>query len=326
MRDVWGFDFDSLSNQGWSGVASRDSSVKRTGTHSLSTGGVGVNSPSFSNVSSIYVGFAVNLTSLSGTVHTIISLMDGGTQQITITRETDGSIKIRRGGVAGTVLGSSAAGVLNVAGVFFHVQVFASIHSSAGSAEVRVEGATVASASGVNTNNSGVAQVNALQLVGPSGSDTIKFDDLWVDDSSFLGDMKIETLFPSANGANNNFTANGAANAYQCCDETPANDDTDYASSGTVNDKQTFALTNLLSTVGQVKAVKITHRSRKDDVGARTVAPLLITQSVESQRATVSLSTSYGTFSEVLINDPADSNPFTISNLNAAEVGMKIIS
>jgi hypothetical protein len=323
MLLFWGFDFAAPGDEGFTGVFQRSTSNVRTGSHSLETGGVGTLSATFSNIATCYIGMAFRPTSLAA--HPIISLYDGGTAQITVTRESDGSLAVRRGGAAGTILAQSSAGVLNTANAWHHLQLGVTVHGSTGSVELRKEGVAVASASGANTSASGNNRVNNFLLTGPAGAQTCQIDDLWVSDSAFQGDCKVETIYPTADGATNNWAANGAASRYQCVDETGANNgDTDYLSSGQVDDLQLFGMGNLTATQGTVKGGKFSQASKKDDSGTRAVATVVRSNNSNNVRSDNTLSTSYVIYSEVLTQDPTDSAAWTIAKANDVQVGVKV--
>lgn len=322
MLDFWGFDFTSPNNLGWSGGSPTAVTV-RNGTRAMSLFSDQVISPQFSNIATAYMGGAYNVASL--TSHGICGFREGSNDQITVTRESDGSLAIRRGGVAGTILAQSAANVISTAGIWYHIQLSATIHGSAGAAEVRVNGNTVVSVSGVNTSASGNNFINKIFWERPAGINTATVDDVWVSDTAFQGDCKVETTYPNADGATNNWTPSGAANRYQCVDEANENNgDTDYVLSGNVGDIQLFDFAALVTTQGTVKGAKFNHTSRKDDAGTREVKGVIRSNSINSERSTVALSETYQVLGEATIQDPTDSLVWTIAKANAVQFGVKV--
>lgn len=326
MLVFWGFDWADPGDEGWTGIFSRSTTHKRNGTHSLEFGGNAAATPSFGNEATLYAGFAYRMGALSGSVHRICGFYDGGTtDQITLTRETDGSIAVRRGNSSGTIVAQSAAGVLNTAAVWVHLQVRITFHGSTGAVEVRREGATVASASGVNTSSTGNAYASIFWVAGPSGTGTAWADDVWVSDSAFQGDCKVECLHPTADGNTNNWTATGETERYQCVDDAAANDgDTSYVTANTLDDKQLFEMGNLISTVGTIKGGKFSHVSRKDDAGSRNLVGVVRSGGSDYDQSDNAQSETYAVYTDYLEQDPATTAAWTISGANAVEYGVKI--
>lgn len=326
MLELWGFDAFTPGDEGWTfdggGSPGRSNTTFRSGTHAMAGDGVDTISPGLGNLSMMYAGAAIRWNYLM--VKRVLAFFDGTTAQITVVVESDGSLTVRRGGQGGTVLETTAAGLMT-ANAWHHIQLYVLFHGTTGAFELKFNGNTVASGSNVNTVNSGNAYASRLRLTAPDGISQGYFDDVWISDTAFQGDCVVETKYASADGSSNNFTASGAANRYQCVDETPHNSDTDYVYSDNVNDIQLFEMQNLTATTGTIKGVKCSHVTRKDDAGARSVA-MVVRSGSNSVRSTQSLSTSYQIYSETLTQDPVDSAAWTIAKVNALELGLKIIS
>jgi hypothetical protein len=323
MEKCFGFDFTTPANQGWTGTTSRSSGTFRNGTHSMLIGGTDAVSPAFTNTAGLYAGAAVRWTSVAA--KRILAFFDSSTAQITVTVESDGALKVRRGATAGTVLASSSAGVFT-ANTWNHLQLYVLHHGSSGAVELKLNGTTVASASGVNTLSTGNAYSNKIAFTGPDGFSTCFVDDFWYSDVAFQGDCKVETTYPTANGTTNNYNVSGAASNYLAVDDpTDYDSDTTYTFGSNVADKDLYGMGNLVTTAGTVKMVNVNAVMRKDDAGTREAA-ILIKQATESTRATNSLTTSYVIYSEAFTVDPTDSVAWTIATVNSLEVGTKIIT
>jgi hypothetical protein len=172
------------------------------------------------NYASLVQGAAYKIPLLptsSGGGQEIFGFRDGATIQIYLYIEQTGKLSVYRGS---TLLGQSANPLLINA--WTYIECKATFHPSAGSFEVRVDGAVVASASGVNTSNSGNAYANTIGTgTGTNDSDAY-YDDWYVCDTAgavnndFLGDVRIEPLYPNADGTYQQFThsVNGRAARY----------------------------------------------------------------------------------------------------------------
>lgn len=163
-------------------------------------------------------GFAiyiVNVTAETG----ICAFSDTGTNQVGLTFDAVGTLRVRRGmtlgaGTTGTVLGT---GSTNIGfGAWHYVELKVKIDSSTGTVDVQLDGLNVLSLTGQNTQNSASNTANQITL-GLCTSNfgnavSAYFDDYYINDTSgssntsFLGDTSITCTFPSANGTRNNYT------------------------------------------------------------------------------------------------------------------------
>jgi hypothetical protein len=64
--------------------------------------------------------------------------------------------------------------------------------------------------------------------------------------------------------------------------------------------------------------------ARKDDAGTRKVAPLFRISSTDYVGSDDTLSTSYQYFGQIYENSPATSAAWSISEINNAEIGLKL--
>lgn len=327
MLNIYGFDFTDPANQGWTGgTFTWEGTTYRNGTHSYKGTGTlaEAQSPSFGNQATIYCGLAVRWQSLAS-ANKCIALMDGATSQVCVTCETDGTLKVRRGTEAGTVLASSSSGVFTI-NTWHHIQLYVVVHGSAGAVELRLNGTNVASASGINTSNSGNAYASKIALYGCPGFNYGYYDDLWISSVAFQGDCKVETIFPSANGTTNNFSVSGVASNYQAVDESDYNSDTDYVYDANVGDKDLYAMGNLTTTSGTVKGVRFNAVWRKDDTGTKQAAIRVRSGGTESSLTTTTLTTSYTVYSQDTTVNPVDSVAWSITTVNAMEAGVIVIA
>ena len=164
----------------------------------------------------IIVGFNVNLSAIpqgGSSPWTFFNLLDGATSQIALVINNSGSVTVRRGN--GTNLGTTSE--VLVAGDNY-LELRTTIDPTAGAYEVRLNGVTVLAATGVNTRQSENSAVNALSFGVYEAGSTITnsflmtIDDLYIASTAgstnnyFLGDVRIDTLFPTADGTYSQFT------------------------------------------------------------------------------------------------------------------------
>ena len=228
-------------------------------------------------------------------------------------------------------------------GVFYFLEFKATIHNTTGVYEVRINETVEAalSASGVNTRGAGTNNsANAVRLggdmgVGIFGGGSFKvigyFDDFWcVDDQgavndTYLGDCRVQCLLPNGTGANTTWTPLTGAN-FQNEDEQQMNSDTDYVATGGVGNIDTYTMQDLIPTTGTVKAVQAVISARKDDSGTRQIAPVFRIGGTNYAGVTQSIETTYAMKLQEYDKSPATAAAWTISEVNAAEFGGKLVA
>jgi hypothetical protein len=258
----------------------------------------------------------------------------GTSSQILLAIDSVGRAGVYRGT---TLLGQDPTPVAVNSFNYFELKV--TFHTTAGSFELRKNGVTVASGSGVNTAFAGGTTADGITIAsggavfaslgGPGSS----VDDIYLCDATgsvnndFLGDIRVETLFPNAAGATTNLTRGGtdSGNNWDQVNEAAPNDDTDYNSSATAGDKDTYAFTDLVTISGVVYGVQIIARVRKDDAGSRTVATVARSGATEADGPTVGLGTAYVNIFDVRENKPGGSG-WTLAEVNGAQFGIKVVS
>lgn len=248
---------------------------------------------------------------------------EGATIHLDLRYTTAGALYVTR---AGTTLGSISSQTLAV-NSWHYIEFMADIHDSTGAYEVRVNGVTWLSGTGADTRNGGTGVINTLRLHcgGDFGSYGLLFDDLYVDTTTFHGDVKVEVIRPNGAGASTNFTPSAGSN-FQNVDDADPNDDTDYNASSTAGHKDTFTLDDLATTAGSVIGIQSVSRWRKDDAGSRTARPVIRSGGTDYPGTTIGMTDSYLTDLQVRETDPATSSPFSIAGVNALQAGYELVS
>jgi len=72
--------------------------------------------------------------------------------------------------------------------------------------------------------------------------------------------------------------------------------------------------------------VQVKAAARKDDSGTRTLATSLGSSTTTALGATTGLSPAYQYISDIFVNDPNTSSPWTVSGVNNSVFGYKVIS
>lgn len=276
----------------------------------------------------IITGFAEKVTSLAN--RTLLTLMDGASNQIILYMNSTGTLSVWNGavgGLYGTLLGTSSS-VIKI-NTWHHYEIKVTIHASAGIVELRVDGTTFLSLSGVDTQYTANATVDRLLY---NVDLTQYIDDIYIcngvgtANNDFLGDCRVECVFPDGDGSSLNFTPSTGADHYAMVDEVTPNSDTDYNSSGSPGDKDFLTFDSLSSSSGSVFGVQLSAWCKKSDAGARYGELLTYSGSTEESGGSFGLPTSYTYQIEMFETEPSTGDPWSIESVNDAEFGYGVYS
>jgi hypothetical protein len=273
------------------------------------------------------LGFALRVNAASS--DTICYFLDGGTLHCGVALNAS-LVPFAWRGAVGTVLGTGSSGL--TANTWAYVEVKVTINDTTGSVHVRVNGAPVLALTNVDTRNAGNPTANAVRLgsTGNLSTSVFEYDDIYIFDGTgsvnndFAGDCRVAAVRPTGAGATAAWTPSAGAN-YACVDEAPPNADTDYVSSATAGQTDTYAFADL-AVIGTVKAVQATAVVRKDDAGTRTLALVARPGGTDRPGATQAVGDSYGSLSEIWNTNPDTAGAWTVAELNAGEWGVKLVS
>lgn len=279
-------------------------------------------SKSLSAVSTVIVGVAFKIGSTAQAGETI-RLYEGATQHISL-YYSSGTFKLYRGSNTGTLLATGTTSVS--ASTWVYIELKVTIHDTTGAYELRLNGVTEFSATNVDTRNGGTSGVvDSVSLGGYTGT----FDDFYLCDTSgttnnnFLGDCRIDTLYPSGAGNYTQFTPSTGSN-YTCVDETTPNT-TDYVSSATSGNRDSYAFADLAALGSEsIYGVQVNAYAQKSDAGTRSLGTMVRLSGTDADGASVGLgTTTYSYISQVFEKDPSAA-AWTEANVNAAEFGVKV--
>lgn len=238
----------------------------------------------------------------------------------------------------GTLLGSVGFSPTN--GIYYYMEMKATINSTTGSVVIRVNGQTVLTLTNVNTNATGSATANGVacgDFYGFGVNSPWKMDDFYLCDGStgagsnpcndFLGDIKVECLMPNGNGNSSQLVGSdgNSTDNYLLVDEKPQNDDTDYVESSTVGNKDTYAYENLASTSGSVYGVQIAPWAKKTDAGIRSIKTIARLSTTEVDGPEQFLASGYSYLPDIRATKPGGGD-WTITDVNNAEFGVKVFA
>lgn len=286
------------------------------------------------NPTTVIVGWAIKLTTLptGGNIGELIRINDGGTTQVSLGISSTGLLQFYRSTPTSNPIGSSGSTVL-AANVWHFLEVSVTINASTGDAKCWLDGVQVInSSSNLNTRQSANTQATAFVIGNISGSIITTADDLYCFDgtggslNTNLGDRRIITIMPNGAGSNTQFTPTGAASNWQCVDEIPANDNTDYVADSVVNDRDSYAYEDV-SINGNADFVVPIAKISKDDAGSHTVQLSVTDTGNDAFSSSIAVPSSYayvdgGAFT----TSPNGAAAWSQTVINRTEFGIKIIS
>ena len=282
-----------------------------------------------SNPSRLICGFAYKAASLPIAEKVIFNYSESGTGHVNIRLRTDGKFTAYRNT---TSLGTSSAGI--TAAAYNYLELDTSIHDSTGAITMKINGVSVLSLSSQDTRNGGSGVITNISLAGanstgpPGFSGYGDFDDFYLLDTtggtnnSFLGDVRVQAIFPTGAGNYTQWTPSAGSN-YQCVDENPATDDTDYNSSATANQKDSFAFGDVTPTSGTVYGVQVNVVCRKDDAGSRSLRSLNRLSGTDANATAQTIGSSYANYAFIHETKPGGGS-FSITDVNNSEFGYEI--
>lgn len=309
------------TDQGWTGTPSSIQTGRIAGS-AIRLDNTSANSQSWASDTRASIGIALKMSGGNPGSSTWLRLYEGGaagTEHGRLGINSDGSLTVSR---AGSIASSSTTGILTT-GVWYYIEWDYYCANSGGYWTVKVNGTTVISGTGLDTRNGGASGALDTLRFTVAGSSSWDHDDFYVctGTTGLLGDQRVITQVPTGAGTYSEWTAS-AGSGYQCVDEIPHTSDTDYISSATVGNRETFTFP-ALGVTGTVKAVALHRWSRKDDAGARNIAPMIRRSSTDYVGTTVAQSASYAGQQQIYETDPSTSAAWTVSGIDAGEYGVK---
>lgn len=145
--------------------------------------------------------------------------------------------------------------------------------------------------------------------------------------NDFLGDVRIETLIPTAEGSDTGWSVGAGASKTAAVADVPADADpeADYIVSSTTSAIQTFQLGDMVSSSGTVHGVMVSVRARKESSPPRGFAPVVRLGGTVVQGPVVTLpgSLAYAVYKSAFVTKP-DGGAWSIADVNALQAGVQV--
>lgn len=324
-----GFDGGDMAVKWFGGANITSSTTTRfsSGRSANVTAGGSTMRRSFTAASQVFVGFATMTTYLDTGYKPYIDLMGdtAGTTHLRISYNQN-TIIVYRG--AGSTQIATYTMAMNTS-VWYYIEVSATIADSGGTCVVKVNGSTVINFTGDTKNGGTNSTIDTIFFGFNSATGTSYFDDVYVCDATgsapyntFLGEVRMYVLTPSGAGSSTQFTPSSGAN-YTTVDEIPYST-TDYVSSGTSGQRDTYAMSDLPASASSVLAVQNNIIAKKTDAPAISLKPAVKSGGSVYYGTTTTLTGNDSAIMDLRTTDPATSTAWTISGVNSFEAGFEV--
>jgi len=293
---------------------SLSTTTPRTGSHCLRQGSASGDGPRKSlggNTSSFVFGMAYRIDAyptVNGGQGVWKLLDENLAAQLSLVVKVDGSLSLRRGSLSGTEVANSGAYVLGLNNQHY-IETKVTV-SNSGSCEVRVDGVARVTFTGDTADTSVQSAASLVLFPATNGSGGNKdIDDLYLCDltggvnDDFLGDLRVRTLYPDADTAQEDWDKSAGDDSFAMVDEAAPNDDTDYLSSDTPGEATELELAALPTTPDAVHGVMAVVRARKTEAGTGVIDFGVRSDGV-AQASSHALTISYHDYFHVMDEDP----------------------
>lgn len=252
--------------------------------------------------------------------------------QVSITCQSTGTVAAYRGSGSGTLLGTSLSTVLT-AETYQHIEALVTFSNTVGSIEVRVNGVTVLSLSGIDTVNTANVECSQVAFCGSANGSNVSgvmdlddvfcYDDTGSFNNTFFGDRRVLTLFPNADTPTADWTIVGAANGYQAINQATPDGDTTYiwaGPPGSPDPASQFAISNLPAGISTISGVVVVGMGRKTEAGPADTQWSIVSGSSQSTGVVRQMTEIYTYRQDVFETDPDTAAPFTPSSVDALQI------
>jgi hypothetical protein len=201
--------------------------------------------------------------------------------------------------------------------------------TSNGTLTVRLNGVLAITLSAQNTTQGGGPLLTAFvgAVPGQPCPVTVDVDDLYLADTSgtinntFLGDVRVDALQAQANGAQNQWTVEGAASAWEAVSD---GDEATAIRAATAGLRQTFDVEALPAmTTPAIHGVQVTLLARKTDAGTGRVRALVASGAQMAVSSDINLQEQLAWHTALFERNPNGNVQWTEGAFNAAEFGLE---
>lgn len=279
-----------------------------------------------------FAGFAYHAVSAFA-ANPIFSVTNGSAMQWTLSRELSGALSVTNFG--GSVQVSSAADAVRTGG-WYYIEVGWTQSTAAGAITVKVNGVVVATATSIRTTSIFYPATtwDAITLSNTNNASGY-FDDVYVCDdggaspwNTFLGDVRVEYLRPTANGANTAWTVVGGGTQANAVDKnTASNLTTPSVTSAVTGNRITNGYADPSVPSGPCFGVQVSALAVKDAAGLATLGAVVRHSGSEAVATAQGVSQTTSSYKVTTLQvNPVTAAAWTLAQVAAAEFGQDRVS
>jgi hypothetical protein len=285
-----------------------------------------------SGIADFYCGFALRAGTNMNGVNIVTAYSDlNTTPHLTLSMDSSNRLTIWRGlaSSGGTLLATSAT-PFSVLGQWRSINLYFKIDDATGRAVVKVDGNTQIDYSGDTRNGGSAGTIDGFRAsLNSSASngiaDLVICDGLGTVNNTYPGDIACIRRLPNGNGTYSQFTGSdgNSVDNYALVDEAPSND-TDYTYATASGQKDSYAVEDLPPATLSVMGVRAVAKTAKSGAGAAGMSVMIRENGTDTYSSSVPLSTSFSWQGDVVREvKPSNSSAWTISDVNAMEIGVR---
>ena len=279
----------------------------------------------------VFIGFAIRLSSGTTDFAAYIKGDGGATTHLVIRRNVAGFIEVRRGTIAGTVLGTGATAISDDA--WWYVEVRATI-DDVGLCQVRLNGAGTNEIDYTGDTKNGGTNYTA-DCLGFSYVDNSRITDVYILNAlgilsrfEWLGDVAVRTSRPTGDGTTSQLVGSDADSVdnWALVNEDPLSS-AEYVGSATLGEKDTYTMADLPAGITAIYGVAWNGFVAKSDAGAISAAPVIRFGGIDYVGDSLTLPTDYAIQQVIYEVEPLeDSGWWTLAGVNNLEAGIQVAS
>jgi hypothetical protein len=206
---------------------------------------------------------------------------------------------------------------------WFNVQ-FKAVIADSGSIDVLINGQSSISYSGDTLPVAATAQVEYIYLWSDAETWYKYFDDfVWGYGTDHPGDVRVDYLTPTADTAVDDFTAS-AGDSFECVNEKPPNDGTDYISSSTNGHATELDLSDFTGTNKTIMGINVIAKAQEDAATAEQLG-LGVDSNGTDSTANRTLTTTWAYYENLIDDNPDDSLEWEDADLDALKVRVEAV-
>lgn len=217
-------------------------------------------------------------------------------------------------------------------GQWYFLEIKTVINDTTGSYEVQVDGVSVLSETGIDTRDGGNGVFSDIQIggfaSGSNGADCaglIVWDDQGGDLTDFPGPCSLTAIHPDGDGDDEQWSTSSGTDSYLLVNETaPHDDDSDYIEDSTSTNRTLFTYGNVSTNFTGIIGIQINTVVRETDASDFTLINTVKSGgTLYPESAQAIAGQTYESLPNVLDLDPDTSAAWTVTNLNAVQVGVE---